>query len=89
VEISEHEMRMAVQLIDELTVPFKPENLKSTYVEKLEEIIDKKMHGETIKGKKITVKKSSAVPDLMATLKASLVKAHQQKSSHKSHKSRK
>jgi DNA end-binding protein Ku len=65
------ELDMALQLIDQLTEPFKPEEFKDTYVEDLKRLIDEK-----VKGRPLTAAGEApaptAVPDLMAALKASL-----------------
>jgi DNA end-binding protein Ku len=85
VELSEPELQMAIKLIDEMTVPFKTDVLKSDYVENLEEIIDQKIHGETVKVAKTKTGKATPVPDLMNTLRASLESARKQ---HKNEKAK-
>jgi len=78
-ELSEKELMMAIQLIDSMSGHFKPEKYHDTYYEKLEELIDAKAHGKKLKNKKFPKPKSTAVPDLMATLKASLQATHKKK----------
>lgn len=70
-KISSKEMEMAMQLIEQLSGPFKPEQYKDTYTEDLKEIIAKKAKGIKIapKGK---APKPSKVTDIMTLLKASL-----------------
>lgn len=65
------EVDMALQLIDQLTEPFNPGEFKDTYAEQLKRVIEEK-----IKGRPVTAQGEAplptAVPDLMAALKASL-----------------
>lgn len=73
-KIQPKEMEVAVQLIEQLTEPFKIESYKDTSREMLQEIIDEKT-----KGKKVTKKKEeepaiTGVKDIMSQLKASLRK---------------
>lgn len=82
-ELSEKELMMAIQLIDSMSGHFKPEKYHDTYYEKLEEVVDAKVHGKKIKAPKITKFKSTEVSDLMATLKASLQATHKKKTSTK------
>jgi DNA end-binding protein Ku len=73
VKVAKTEINMALQLIDQLTKPFKPENYSDTYVKELKKVIDKKA-----KGKKIVVKKTKEEPvkvhNILSLLKSSLKK---------------
>ena len=71
-KLSKDEIKLANQLIDQLTRPFKPEEYHDTYHEELERIIEEKVSGEKPKAAKAP--KKAEVKDLMAALKASLEK---------------
>lgn len=70
-KVSAKEMDMAVQLIENLSTSFNPENYKDTYTDEIKEIIEQKAKGRPIhpKGKEA---KPSKVQDIMSLLKASL-----------------
>lgn len=72
VEISKAELKLANQLIDQLTKPFDPEEYKDTYQEELERIIEEKVQG--LEPTAAKAPKKAEVKDLMAALKASLEK---------------
>lgn len=76
------EVDLALQLIDQLTVPFDPSLYKDTYIEALEDVIEKK-----VKGKKPAVKGKAPEPvrvdDIMKVLRESL--AREQKKAQKPH----
>lgn len=74
------ELDMAVQLIDQLTVPFKPEAYKDTYEEELKKIIKQKSKGRSIHPKVQEQPKPSKIHDIMSLLQESL------ESSKKNHK---
>ncbi|MGL5831119.1 MAG: Ku protein [Candidatus Altimarinota bacterium] len=80
-ELSERELIMAMKLIDKLSGHFKPGKYQDSYTEKLEAIIEAKAKGKKPKLQKIKHFKSTEVPDLMATLKASLENTHSKHSS--------
>ena len=71
-EVTKAELKLANQLIDQLTRPFDPDEYKDSYREELERIIEEKVQGETPKAAKTP--KKAEVKDLMAALKASLEK---------------
>lgn len=71
-ELTEREESMAVQLIEQLTTTFQPENYRDTYREMLEEQIKKKINNEQIV--EPTEQKPEKVVDLMEALQASLNK---------------
>jgi DNA end-binding protein Ku len=61
---------LAVQLIENLSEPFRPQEFKDDYVQKLEEMIEAKL-----KGRKLTVVRPAAKPkivDLMEALQKSV-----------------
>lgn len=66
------ELKMAVNLIEQLSQEFDPEMYKDTYFEALMKIIKQKAKGKNIKTKKAEPAKEGKVIDLMAQLKASL-----------------
>lgn len=66
------ELKMAVNLIEQLSQEFDPEMYKDTYSEALMKIIKQKAKGKNIKAKKAEPAKEGKVIDLMAQLKASL-----------------
>lgn len=77
IELSEKELTMAQQLIEQLTTAFDPTQYKDEYREQLEGLIRKKMEGETMK---VAVEAPQAkVVDLMEALKASLDAAKKEK----------
>ena len=68
------EMQMALELIDQLAAPFRPESYKDTYTEELKRVIDAKSHGRAAAPKGESPA-PTRVADLMAALKASLENA--------------
>lgn len=83
VKANSKELEMAVQLIDELTIPFKPEAYKDMYVEEMKKIIKQKAKGRLVLPKAEKVK-STKIHDLMSLLQASL--EHKKKPAKKSRK---
>ena len=65
------ELKMASLLIAQLTKPFKPEEFKDTYSEKLLKVIEAKAKGK-VTGKPLKVVHNATTTDLMEKLKASL-----------------
>lgn len=72
-KVNPKEMNMALQLIDQLTVPFTPKKYKDTYTEEIKQIIKQKAKGKPIHPKTEKVK-SNKIEDLMTLLQASLEK---------------
>ncbi|MDQ1855841.1 MULTISPECIES: Ku protein [unclassified Chryseobacterium] len=66
------ELKMAVNLIEQLSQEFDPAMYKDTYSDELMKIIKQKAKGKNIKAKKVQPAKEGKVIDLMAQLKASL-----------------
>lgn len=67
------ELKMASMLIAKLTKPFKPNEWKDTYSEKLMKVIEAKAKGKATR-KPMKIVHSATTSDLMETLKASLTK---------------
>jgi DNA end-binding protein Ku len=65
------EIKMAAALISQLTKPFKPEEYRDTYTEKLLKLIEAKAKGKAVP-KTMKVVHNTTTIDLMAQLKASL-----------------
>lgn len=65
------EVEMAIKLIDQLTVPFKPVAYKDTYTEELKQIIKQKAKGKPIHPKS-EKPPSTKIHDIMSLLQASL-----------------
>jgi DNA end-binding protein Ku len=70
-EIKGEELKMASMLINQLTKPFKPEQFKDEFSEKLLKVIEAKAKGKTADFKPLKVVHSNT-QDLMEKLKASL-----------------
>ncbi|RAL21096.1 Ku protein [Thermoflavimicrobium daqui] len=70
IELPEKELKMADQLIENLTIPFDPEKYQDEYRKSLEEALEKKINAEEIV--EAPEKKPEKVIDLMAALQASL-----------------
>ncbi|MDW9379825.1 Ku protein [Chryseobacterium sp. JV558] len=66
------ELKMAVNLIEQLSQEFDAAMYKDTYSNELMKIIKQKAKGKNIKAKKVQPAKEGKVIDLMAQLKASL-----------------
>jgi len=72
-KVDSQELKMALNLIEQHTEAFTPEDFRDTYTEELERIIEEKVQGKvpTAKGEKPL---PSKVTDLMSLLKASIEK---------------
>ena len=70
--IKPEELKMAAMLIGQLTKPFKPEQFKDEYSEKLLKVIEAKAKGKVTTFKPLKAVHGSATEDLMQKLKASL-----------------
>jgi DNA end-binding protein Ku len=73
-EVSDSEVKLALQLIHQQTKHFVPEDFHDTYTEKLEEMIEDKVKGHKPKRHAKTAEKTEG-KDIMAALKASLESA--------------
>ena len=74
-QLKAEELKMASMLIAQLTRPFKPENYRDTYSEKLMKVIEAKAKGK-VTGKPLKVAHNATTVDLMEKLKASLNVKH-------------
>ena len=70
--IKQDEFKMAAMLINQLTKPFKPEQFKDEFSEKLLKVIEAKSKGKTTSVHSMKVVHSNTTEDLMQKLKASL-----------------
>jgi len=66
------ELKMATTLINQLTKPFKPEQFKDEYSQKLLKVIEAKAKGKSSTFKPMKVVHNTSAEDLMSKLKASL-----------------
>lgn len=79
-KVKEPELKMASQLINQLTQPFRPEEFKDEFSHKLMQLIEDKARGKGAKVKQMKPKMTSSTIDLMESLKASLKTAQKKKS---------
>lgn len=70
-KITEEELQLAVQLVEQLTQEFKPEVFKDDYLDELKKVIKAKAAGKQIRIAE-PKKATATVKDLMEVLKASL-----------------
>ncbi len=70
-KLNKKEVDVAIQLIDQLTVPFKPKEYKDTFEEELKKIIRQKAKGRPVHPKE-KEPRPSKVHDIMSLLQASL-----------------
>lgn len=73
------ELAIAMQLIDHLTVPFKPAKYKDTYVEEVKALIKQKAKGKPIHPTEEKAPRPSKIHDIMSLLQESLEKKPQEK----------
>jgi len=73
VQINENELKLAKNIIDNMTAKFKPQKYKDTYREKLFSAIQSKLNGKEIKSVENVVKPSNVI-NIMDALKKSLEK---------------
>ncbi|MFL5786754.1 MAG: Ku protein [Flavisolibacter sp.] len=71
-DIKDQELKMASSLVNQLTQPFKPEEFKDEFSQKLLKVIEAKAKGKGATVKTMKVVHSTPVEDLMQQLKASL-----------------
>jgi DNA end-binding protein Ku len=79
VDVRDAEVKMARQLIQQLTAEFDPEEFHDQYREKLEELVQKKVEGQEITIAPEAEPEPTKVVDLMEALKASVAEAKKQK----------
>jgi DNA end-binding protein Ku len=70
--IPKKELEIALDLIDQLTKPFKPRDYSDTYTDEIKEVIAKKAKGKKVTIKKGQIPKATKVHDIMSLLKESL-----------------
>jgi DNA end-binding protein Ku len=75
-EVGEREVALAVQLIEQLTAPFDPDEYKDTYSDDLKQIIEAKAKGKSPRAKGVAPQPMK-INDLMTVLKKSLEKEKQ------------
>ncbi|HEU4633573.1 MAG TPA: Ku protein [Flavisolibacter sp.] len=80
-DLKGEELKMATLLIDQLTKPFRPEQFKDEFSDKLLKVIEAKAKGKTGAFKTMKVVHSATTEDLMEKLKASLKPAPRKKAS--------
>lgn len=73
--INDKELKIALQLIDQLTGKFKPEEFSDEYIDDLKKIIEAKAQGKEIKHIKQVPTEGKEVADIMSLLKESLQQA--------------
>jgi len=81
VKASEPEIKMAIQLVESLAAPFKPEQLHDDYREALLKLINEKAKGGHIAVSPVKEDEEPEVIDLMAALQKSLVSVKKAKGS--------
>ncbi|MBC7835530.1 MAG: Ku protein [Phycisphaerales bacterium] len=74
-EVNKKELQVAAQLIDALSGPFKPENYRDEHRDRVQELLDKKAAGETIRVSDEQEEEAPRVLSLMKALEASLAKS--------------
>jgi DNA end-binding protein Ku len=72
--LSERELKIGSDLIDQLTVPFQPEKFENEHQKRLQELIEKKARGEKIAVLRPRILKPTASGKLLEALEASLKK---------------
>jgi DNA end-binding protein Ku len=82
VNLHENEVKMAVNLIDNLSTNFEPSKYTSAYREKVHEMIRSKIAGEAVLEKPIAPAAENVV-DLMAALQASIEMAKEERGNRK------
>ena len=79
VKVQDSEVKMARQLIQQLSDEFKPEQFADEYRVKLEELVSKKVEGEEVTLAPPPEEEPTKVVDLMEALKASVAEAKKKK----------
>jgi len=70
--VKDKELKLADQLVESMTAKFDPKKYKDTYRERLEEVIQKKLKGKSIRVKTSKRKATTNVVDITALLQKSL-----------------
>jgi DNA end-binding protein Ku len=74
-KIPKNQLDLALELINKLEAPFKPEKYHDDYTEKLKKVIEAKTKGKKIPVKAAKAPKRTATPDIVNRLKESLAMA--------------
>jgi DNA end-binding protein Ku len=74
-KVDERELKIALQLVESLTTPFKPERYRDEYRQQVMRLIEQKARGREVVTRAAPEPKASKGRDLMAALEASLAKA--------------
>lgn len=82
---SKKELDMAIKLIDQLTVPFEPENYADLYTAEVKNIIEKKAKGQKTTIKKGDEAKPTKIHDILSLLQESLKGKKQESKAKKTH----
>lgn len=77
-QIQEKELKMAVNLIEQLTVPFEPERYTDEYRQALRELLEAKIAGNKVVAPRVQAEPDKVV-DLMEALKASVQIAEEER----------
>jgi DNA end-binding protein Ku len=77
--LKEKEVKMAIQLVDQLTGEFEPEKYKDDYTEKLLEVIRAKVEGKEIVVPEMPEEEEAEVIDLVSRLRDSLERGRERK----------
>jgi DNA end-binding protein Ku len=75
VDVRDSEVKMARQLIQQLSSDFKPEEFKDEYRERLAALVEQKVEGQEITVAAVAEEEPTKVVDLMEALKASVAEA--------------
>jgi DNA end-binding protein Ku len=75
IPLSEKELKIGSDLIDQMTAPFQPQKFSNEHEKKLQELIEKKARGEKITLQRPRLLKPTASDQLLHALEASLKKA--------------
>ncbi len=75
VRVSEREMKIGIELIENLSAPFKPEQFRNEYQAKLREVIEQKAAGREIKIVPFRPRRATPGDALVQALEASLKQA--------------
>ncbi|MBI4211560.1 MAG: Ku protein [Deltaproteobacteria bacterium] len=73
IDIDKRELKMAEQLVEQMTTPFEPEKYKNTYDENLHRMIQEKLEGKVIPIRERRAEATNVI-DIMSKLKESLAK---------------
>lgn len=75
IPVSEKELKIGSDLINQLTVPFQPQKFENEHQKRLQKLIEKKAHGEKIVLLRPRLLQPTASDQLLQVLEASLKKA--------------